>query len=158
MSDPACLYPGAPPPERAVTVLAVSDSDVDHGCLDQIFRHSKWRMLSAHSCREALEILESTRIPVVVCEGALPDGSWKSLLNRFAQWSDEPLLIVTSRQADEHLWAEVLNLGGYDVLAKPFDRAEVVRVIGAAWLHWRQRRVAHTMRRASLEVALKVTA
>jgi DNA-binding response OmpR family regulator len=158
MSDPACLCPGAPPPERAVTVLAVSDSEADHDCLDEIFRHSKWRMLSARSCREAFEILESNRIPVVVCECALPDGSWKSLLNRFAQWPDEPLLVVSSRQADDRLWAEVLNLGGYDVLAKPFDRAEVVRVIGAAWLHWRQRGVAHAMRRAAAEVALKATA
>jgi len=158
MSDPACLCPGAPPPERAVTVLAVSDSEADHDCLDEVFRHSNWRMLSARSCREAFEILESNRIPVVVCECALPDGSWKSLLNRFAQWPDEPLLVVSSRQADDHLWAEVLNLGGYDVLAKPFDRAEVVRVIGAAWLHWRQRGVAHAMRRAAAELALRATA
>src|SRR5438552_14250965 len=28
-----------------------------------------------------------------------------------------PFLIVTSRVADHSLWAEVLNLGGYDVLA-----------------------------------------
>jgi hypothetical protein len=34
------------------------------------------------------------------------------------------------------LWAEVLNLGGYDVLLKPFDRAEVVRVAGMAWRCW----------------------
>jgi DNA-binding response OmpR family regulator len=27
------------------------------------------------------------------------------------------------------LWAEVLNLGGYDVLSKPFDPVEVRRVV-----------------------------
>jgi DNA-binding response OmpR family regulator len=41
-------------------------------------------------------------------------------------------LVVTSRMADEALWAEVLNMGGYDVLAQPLDTEEVTRVIGAA--------------------------
>jgi DNA-binding response OmpR family regulator len=48
-----------------------------------------------------------------------------------------PLLLVVSKHADENLWAEVLNLGGYDVLLKPFERAEVVRVVGMAWRYWR---------------------
>jgi DNA-binding response OmpR family regulator len=39
---------------------------------------------------------------------------------------------VTSRLADERLWAEVLSLGGYDVLMKPFDVSEVYRVIRLA--------------------------
>jgi DNA-binding response OmpR family regulator len=146
--DHADSQSGAPAPERVVTVLAVSDVEDDHGWLAETFHHSRWKMLSARTCREAFEVLQSSRVPVVVCECALPDGSWKSLLNRFAQSPEEPLLVVTSRHADDRLWAEVLNLGGYDVLSKPFDRAEVVRVIGAAWLHWRQRGMAHRARRA----------
>ena len=43
-----------------------------------------------------------------------------------------PALIVVARVGDERLWAEVLNLGGYDVLAKPLDPAEVDYVISAA--------------------------
>ena len=43
---------------------------------------------------------------------------------------------MTSRAADERLWAEALNLGAYDVLAKPFDRTEVMRVVSMAWMHW----------------------
>ncbi len=41
-------------------------------------------------------------------------------------------MIVASRVTDEALWAEVLNLGGYDVLVQPFDRTEVLRVTDAA--------------------------
>ena len=32
----------------------------------------------------------------------------------------------------------MLNLGAYDVLSKPFDRAEVLRIISLAWLHWKE--------------------
>jgi len=42
------------------------------------------------------------------------------------------VLVVTSKLADESLWAEVLNLGGDDVLAQPFDHEEVTRVVRSA--------------------------
>jgi FixJ family two-component response regulator len=41
-------------------------------------------------------------------------------------------VIVTSRLADDCLWAEVLNLGSYDLLMKPFDGEETVRVLAMA--------------------------
>src|ERR1019366_5350356 len=41
-----------------------------------------------------------------------------------------------SRLADERLWAEVLNLGWYDVLATPFDADEVYRVMSYAVDSW----------------------
>ena len=40
----------------------------------------------------------------------------------------------------ERLWAEALNLGAYDVLAKPYDPTEVVRSVSLAWLQWTSRR------------------
>ena len=48
---------------------------------------------------------------------------------------DPPILIVSSRLADECMWAEALNFGAYDVLAKPFDTEEVIRVLSLGWLH-----------------------
>jgi hypothetical protein len=59
------------------------------------------------------------------------------MLAEAAQLLPSPFLIVTCRLADEHLWAEALNVGAYDVLAKPFDAPEVIRVVSLAWLHWK---------------------
>jgi DNA-binding response OmpR family regulator len=50
-----------------------------------------------------------------------------------------PQLVVTSRLADDHLWAEVLNIGGFDVLARPLDRDEVERVVASASRHFETR-------------------
>jgi FixJ family two-component response regulator len=52
-----------------------------------------------------------------------------------------PLLVVTSKNADDALWAEALNLGAYDVLSKPFDKTEVMRIISLAWLHWKEQNI-----------------
>lgn len=45
-------------------------------------------------------------------------------------------MIVASRLADERLWAEVLNVGGYDLLVKPFEKDEVAWVVGLAFDQW----------------------
>ena len=50
--------------------------------------------------------------------------------------ANPPSLIVASRLADDRLWADALTLGAFDVLAKPFERMEVVRSVSSAWLDW----------------------
>ena len=62
--------------------------------------------------------------------------NWKNLLRYLRRSVPAPQLIVASRLADDSLWAEVLNIGGYDVLAQPFRREEVERVIAAARRHF----------------------
>lgn len=77
-----------------------------------------------------------TQPAVVICERDLPDGNWKAVLGTCEALSHPPIVLVVSRHADENLWAEVLNLGGYDVLLKPFDRGEVTRVIASSLRQW----------------------
>ena len=89
-------------------------------------------VLHSPDCGRALPHLTESMISVVICEALLPDGSWKDLLEYIGRVRASPVLVVTSKLADESLWAEVLNLGGYDVLAQPFDREEVTRVVESA--------------------------
>jgi DNA-binding response OmpR family regulator len=90
------------------------------------------KLAAAGTRQEAMSFLRLDRVPVIVCEQDLPDGNWKDILGDTAAFPSPPALVVTSRLADEYLWAEVLNLGGYDLLAKPFSETEVKRVLAAA--------------------------
>ena len=117
-------------------VLFVSPNDEDHWALIHILRPAGWSLDSAFSWVEAIKSLEAEQAPVVIVERDLPDGSWKTLHNRLMQMPFPPKLIVTCRLADERLWAEVLNLGGFDVLAQPFYAPEVLRSINSACSHW----------------------
>ena len=101
-----------------------------------VLQSARCRTCQARTCREAFALLNTERVAVIICERSLPDGEWKDLLDKLAPLSVPPCLIVTSRAADEWLWAEVLNLGGYDVLAKPFDAEEVSRVVTLASRSW----------------------
>lgn len=60
--------------------------------------------------------------------------------------SSPPSFIVTSRLADERLWMEALNVGAHDVLVKPFDVAELKRVLDSAWCEWCDRHQGPTSR------------
>lgn len=41
-------------------------------------------------------------------------------------------MIVANRLADDGLWVEALNLGVFDLLAKPFDSREMLRTVPTA--------------------------
>ena len=120
-------------PEGATeTVLVVSPSL--NRALSGILESESWPLTVLHSpdCEQALAQFADSRISVVISEAFLPDGTWKDLLACLARAKASSVLVVTSQVADESLWAEVLNLGGYDVLAQPFDREEVIRVVRSA--------------------------
>jgi CheY-like chemotaxis protein len=116
-------------------VLFVSPVSADQAALYRILKGSNWEVLVAATCQEALDQLRRHRVALTVCESTLKDGGWKEILQHITQTGDAPLLIVTSPCADEHLWAEVLNLGGYDVLATPFRDSEVWHVLTTASHH-----------------------
>jgi DNA-binding response OmpR family regulator len=138
--------------DKTVAVLAVSPHKEDHASLRAIFGHSNWEIYEARTCREAVSFLRKNRMAVLVCERDLPDGNWKTLLDSLSVLPNPPLLVVTSYDADDRLWAEVLNLGAYDVLSKPFDRSEVTRIISLAWLHWKEE-VVRKLQRPAIRTA-----
>jgi DNA-binding NtrC family response regulator len=124
----------------SATVLAVNPAREDLMCLAAIFGRSPFKLQTARSLKECLEVLHRQYVSVVLCERQLPDGDWKDILAYIETLADPPKLIVTSLHADDRLWSEVLNLGGYDVVAKPFVESEVMRIVETASLRWREER------------------
>ncbi len=125
------------PGRENITLLAVSADQSDYQSLCSILEEDHWTVHRASSCSEALQLMRRSSPTVIACDHQLPDGNWKDLFNGVCELADPPPVIVVSRHADESLWAEVLNLGGYDVVAKPFDKNEVSRVFRMAFRYGR---------------------
>jgi DNA-binding response OmpR family regulator len=115
-------------------ILSISTAPEDHHQLSKILKECRWQVSKAGTCKEAVSRLYRKRMPVVICSSDLPDGTWRDVLHQINALADPPFLIVTSRLADDYLWAEVLNLGGYNVLAKPFRESEVKHVVSSVWM------------------------
>jgi DNA-binding NtrC family response regulator len=123
-------------------IVLVSPEPSEHDSLNGILQRGKCRLHCLQSCREAVSFLSDHPAGVVITNANLPDGTWKDLLNQTMQLPNAPNLIIASRLADEHLWAEVLNMGGYDLLLMPYDADEAIRIITQAWQNWERRGTA----------------
>ena len=119
-------------------MLVVEPSETDLQELRFIFGGADWELHEAPDVRQALTLLDRHPCCVVISERELPAGTWKDLLQASQARPRPPYLVVSSRCADNRLWADVLNLGGWDVLAKPFQANEARRVVRLAWLRWRR--------------------
>ena len=115
----------------AISALAVGEFEQDRPLLQ-----TSSVTLAGVSSRPATAAgpcsVSTSPVQVVLAESEMPSWNWRKVLSDLRRLSQPPQLIVTSRTADDYLWAEVLNIGGYDVLPQPLARDEVERVIAAA--------------------------
>jgi len=120
-------------------LLSVSPDESDHLFLGERAKliDSGPVFLRALTYPSALAAVQDRSIAVIVCDTEFSPRTWKETLEKTSILPAPPNLIVSSRLADESLWAEALNLGAYDVLAKPFDSEEVIRVLSGAWRRWK---------------------
>lgn len=121
-----------------IPVLVVSPSEEDHWFLRKTLKPPAFHVRSARRLFEAEPLIRKARIPVIVAECDLGDCCWKDLW-RIIEASGgfpRPRLIVMASGAGERLWSEVLSLGAYDVLERPFDRGETVWIVTDAWTEW----------------------
>ena len=112
-------------------VLAVLPPEEDEQALKEILASPSWSLHIATTFAEARLKLDASF--VVITESSFPDGrGWRDLLCVIQDMIYPPPLIVADRLADERLWAEVLNLGAFDLLAKPYEAREVLHAVTVA--------------------------
>lgn len=126
--------PTRSPSHENITLLAINLNKEDRQSLEHILDQDCWTVHGARSLREATTLLRE-RPNLVVCEKDLPDGCWQDVFREASVLDDPPPIVVVSRHADERLWADVLDFGGYDVLPEPFEGSETRRVMQMAVRH-----------------------
>jgi DNA-binding response OmpR family regulator len=119
-------------------VLYAGANDEDRASLERIFKFG-WIVIASATVASTLSLLREMPIPIVICDCDITPRTWGDLLDHISLLPDPPLLIVSSRLADERLWAEALNLGAWDVLAKPLVAEETIRIVNVALQRWHDR-------------------
>lgn len=114
------------------SLMAVLPTPEDRTALQRIIGACKWEVQWTGTCKEAIDEFRRKAPVIVICDVDLADGDWRQLWDILAREPKPPMFIVTSRLADDALWAEVLNVGGYDLLLKPFRAEEVIRIVHTA--------------------------
>jgi len=113
-------------------ILCISGHPEDARKLSEMLHALPLILDSAGSVQQARAQLQQHEYDAVLTEAALPDGKWLDVLHLVRESPRQMAVIVTDAQADTRLWAEVLNLGAYDLLAQPFAEPEVRRILSNA--------------------------
>jgi len=110
-------------------ILCISGHPDDARKLSEMLHALPLILEQADSVRQARTQLKLEDYDAVLTQASLPDGNWLDVLHLVRENPRQMAVIVTAPQADTRLWAEVLNLGAYDLLTQPFDEAEVRRTL-----------------------------
>ena len=128
-------------PDKAITIMVLHTEDRDIIDLISILRGFGYNVRWSTTLSDGLIGLRTTAAPVVICESKLPDGTWKDLVQFAGSLEPCPPVIVSDRDADDKLWADVLTAGGYDVLLEPFEADDVMRSLSLAIQYWQETQI-----------------
>jgi len=113
------------------TVLVVDDELGPREAFELVLE-SQFRVLKAASGWVALEILQNERVDVVTLDLMMPAISGTETLRRIRAFDPQVEVVVVSAVASRTEIAECRRLGAFDVLAKPFSRADILSVVARA--------------------------
>lgn len=129
------MNPHCPPPapirvyiDARTSALLATQSDEDARIAARTLTDLGYYVRRVQSYREAIREMNKCRFTLVLTDVHLGDGSWKDLLSQTAEMVDPPRLMLLAGGVDPALCAEAVNLGAYDVLARPLDGGELRRV------------------------------
>jgi response regulator RpfG family c-di-GMP phosphodiesterase len=117
--------------EQPLSILCVDDEDNILKALNRLFRREPFRVLTANSGEEGLEILQSTNnIGLILSDQRMPGMNGTTFLqSATALAPDTPRLILTG-YADVHAAIEAINQGrACRFLTKPWDDDEVRQAV-----------------------------
>ena len=136
-------------PQVLEWALVVNPRDSERTSLQRILTAAGWKSAAVPTLASARSWMACYGCPpVIICERDLPDGDWLLLFREADEMPQPPKFIVSSRQADDHLWSEALNLGAENVLAAPFDAQEVRYVLRSAIDAWNYRWGSKSVRKS----------
>jgi len=148
--------------DEPVTVLAVDDQPANLRLLDAVLTPRGHRVLTVSSGAEALTLLETEDVDIVLLDIVMPgmDGHEVCRRIRSAPATEFlPVVMITASGSEQRLAA--LESGADDFITKPFDKSELLaRVASLARIkryHDTIRRQTHELTEWNAELETRVT-
>lgn len=106
----------------SVCVLAVDDEELIISLLTKVLEDCGYETLSASDGTQAVSLLQSTKIDVLLCDVVMPGMSGLDVLVKAREINpDIMMIIMMSGYADMAMAQQALDLGANDFLVKPFS-------------------------------------
>ena len=107
------------------TILAVED---DLGMLEsyQVLLQDEYDLITAETGAEALEVLLTRSINLIILDILLPDISGIDILRKAKSIDDRIEVIMVSGVGEVKIAVEAMKLGAYDYTLKPVEIEELI--------------------------------
>src|SRR5450432_787823 len=113
-------------------VLLVDDDLAVLKVLSSLLAQAGISTFEAQSGEDALRLLDSRPVDVVITDLRMPGMDGIALLTRLTRtWPDMPVIMLTAHGSIQ-LAVETMKIGAADFIIKPFDREEVLFVVRKA--------------------------
>lgn len=127
------------PVESPPALLAVLSNPGERQLITDLSHDNGWNLTIAENLEQARSRIADKRLAVVLLDRDLAESDWRSMVRSFTSLHPAPCVILASSVSDHYLFEELVNQGGYDVVAKPLKLEEVRRITRLALTFWKNR-------------------
>ena len=121
-------------------ILIVDDDDNIRQVLEGRFAAAGFDVVLASSGEQAMEVMKSSRIDLVISDVKMPGMSGDGLLQEVhSRWPGLPVIILTAYGSIDHA-VQAVHCGAVDYVTKPFDGKELLKKVQEAFQPGRSRR------------------
>jgi two-component system response regulator MprA len=117
--------------EKLPKILVVDDDELAIKAVVQLLTRRGFKMLSAHSGREAMDVLAANEVDVLVLDVLMPEMTGLDVcrtLRSDGRFNELPIILLTGCD-DVETRAAGMKLGVSDFLCKPFAHHELIAKI-----------------------------
>ena len=115
-------------------VLVIDDEPQILRALRTILSEKRFEVTTASRGEEGLARAAADPPDVIILDLGLPDMDGLTVIERFREWTQIPIIVLSVREADA-VKVEALDKGGDDYLTKPFSIEELLARIRVALRH-----------------------
>lgn len=111
--------------QNEYTILIVDDDEDLSMLIEDMLSDNGYDSLYARSLDEAYELLEKSKVHLILLDINLPDGTGFELCSELRKVSEVPVIFASARTSEDDK-VTGLDMGGDDYLAKPYSIKELM--------------------------------
>lgn len=114
--------------KKNLTVLIVDDEPDILELMEEEFKYCGYSTLTAICGNDAIKILDTKKVDIVVSDYKMPNGNGMAVLSHVNRMPTRPIFFFVSGQADVSI-EDALRAGAKKFFSKPFDLDELIKEI-----------------------------
>jgi FixJ family two-component response regulator len=122
---------------QKIPLIIVTSRAEDVADLKAILHDTPWELAGIPRIEDAAIALKEASAPILLFDRDTAGACWQDTMKRLIKSRRSACVILLSSVADQYLWDEVVQQGGFDVLARPFRKEQVLSALVFAYAHCR---------------------